>query len=282
MRVRLEIDGDTLLCRTGAGLVVGAPLRDVLAAAARRADAEALPDAIPDGVRFIRRRGHVEVVVLEEPPAVRTVRWLRDDSPAPFGPRATYRTARLAFPYVVMVLGFSGGSLTERGQCFYRVAPLRHQTDPLLLPNLRNVAHAHGQLAWVCLRKIGAELTGLPWVDKVRLIRAHFWQAGFNGSCPVSYWQAMRDVDARVDSIAAWEEASERDRFFPLSVAWRAAGVTVGGVIDETLHALGPPGPPGHAEEMISLVTELARPVRPRQARVPWPGVPGGARARRP
>jgi hypothetical protein len=267
MRIRLEIEDDQLLYWTGAWSVLAAPLPDVLAAAARRAPSQALPDAIPDGLRFICRQGDVEVAVLEEPPAVRTVRWLRDDSPAPFGPRASYETARLAFPYVVMVLGLSGGALTSRGQCFYRVAPLRGLADPLLLPNLRNVAHAHGQLAWVCLRKMKAELSGLPWVEKVQQIREHFWQAGFNRSCQVSYWDTMRDVDARVGSIAAWEEATDGDRFFPLRVAWRASGVTVGAIMDETLRALAPPGPPGTAEELIPLVTAHARPVRRRRLR---------------
>jgi hypothetical protein len=267
MRIRLEIEDDKFLYWTGPCSVLAASLRDVLAAAARRADSQALPDAIPDGVRFIRRQGDAEVVVLEEPPAVRTVRWLHDDSPAPFGPRATYQTARLAFPYVVMVLGLSGGALTGRGQCFYRVAPLRDLADSLFLPNLRNVAQAHGQLAWVCLRKMKTDLGALAWIEKVRQIREHFWQAGFNSSCEVSYWHTMRDVDARVASIAAWEEATERDRFFPLSVAWRASGMTVGAVMDETLRALAPPGPPGNARELIALVTEHARPVRRRRSR---------------
>jgi len=107
-----------------------------------------------------------------------------------------------------------------------------------------------------------ADLGALPWVEKVQQIRGHFWQAGFNSSCEVSYWNTMRDVDARVASIAAWEEATERDRFFPLGVAWRASGVTVGAVMDETLRALAPPGPPGNARELVPLVTEHARPVR--------------------
>jgi hypothetical protein len=267
MRVRLEIEDDKVIYRTGPWSVLAAPLREVLAAAARRDDCEAFPDAIPDGLRFHRRRGDVEVVVLEEPPAVRTVRWLRDDSPAPFGPLARYQTARLAFPYVVMILGLRAGALTGRGQCFYRVTPLQDLADPLLFPNLRNVAHAHGQLAWVCLRKMKVDLASLPWTEKVRQIREHFWQAGFNSSCETSYWQTMRDVDPRVASIAAWEEATDRDRFFPLRVAWRAAGVAVGAVMDETVRALDPPGLPRTARDLIPLLTDFARTVRRRRAK---------------
>lgn len=267
MRTRLAIEDDTLVYQTGAWSALAAPLADVLADAAGRADVQALPDAIPDGVRFIRRQADVVVLGLEEPPAVRTVRWLSDDSPAPFGPGATYQTARLAFPYVVIIVGLRDGALTGRAQCFYRVAPLRTLDDALLFPNLRNVAKAHGQLAWVCLRKIGVDLAALTWVEKVRQIREHFWQAGFNSSCEVSYWDTMRGVDARVASIANWEEATQRDRFFPLSVAWRASSVTVRDVMDETLRALAPPEPPSHGRELIPLVTKHARPVRRRRSK---------------
>lgn len=267
MGIRLEIEDDQLLYRTGIRSVLAAPLASVLAAAARRADSQALPDAIPDGVRFIRRQGGAVVLVLEEPPAVRTVRWLTDDSPAPFGLEARYQTARLAFPFVALVLGFRDGAVTERGQCFYRVAPIRTLDDPLLLPNLRNVAKAHGQLAWVCLRKINPNLGRLAWAEKVRQIREHFWQAGFNGSCEVSYWNTMRGVDARVASVDAWEEATERDRFFPLTVAWRPSGQTLRTIMDDTLHALAPPGPPGNVQELIPLVTEHARPIRRRRSK---------------
>jgi hypothetical protein len=267
MRARLEIEDDQVLYRTGIRSAVAAPLRDVLGASARRAPSQALPDAIPDRTRFIWQQGDVVVLALEELPTVRTVRWLTDDSPEPFGPRARYQTARLAFPHVIMILGLRGGALTGRGQCFYRVAPLLALDDSLLLPNLRNVANAHGQLAWVCLRKMKADLGQLTWVDKVRQIREHFWQAGFNGSCQVSYWHVMRDVDARVASIAAWAEATERDRFFPLKVPWRASGMTVRDVMDETLAALAPPGLPSHARELIPLVTERARPARRRRSK---------------
>ena len=267
MPIRLEIEDDQLLYRTGIGSMLTAPLADVLAAAAQRADWQALPDAIPDGVRFIRRQGDVVLLALEEPPAVRTVRWLTDDSPAPFGPKARYQTARLAFPFVVLVLALRAGALTEWGQCFYRVAPVRTLDDPLLLPNLRNVARAHGQLSWVCLRKLGAHLGALAWADKVRHIREHFWQAGFNSSCDVSYWHTMREVDARVASITAWEEATERDRFFPLTVAWRPSGQTLRSIMDDTVRALALPGPPNNAEELMPLMTAHARPVRRRRSK---------------
>jgi hypothetical protein len=258
MDIRLEIVGERVVCKQGGRETLSAHLSDFLEAVLHRADAMLLPDAIPEGVRFIRRRGEVVVLVLEEQAQVRTVRWLADDSPAPLGRGARYRTARLAFPFVILILAFREGGLTGYQQCFYRASPLRSLQDPLYFPNLYNVASAYRQACWLCLTGLKDNLTGLLWEEKLRAVRKHFWGAAFNASSEIhegmSYWRAMRGVDPRVASLDAWEAATKQDPFFPLTVLWRPAGKTVGQVLIEMLNAIAPHRPPSSAAELGALL----------------------------
>lgn len=245
MNLQIEIAGNQVVCRQDGVKAFAAALRDFIAALQERTDSVSLPEAIPEGIRFIRRRGDVVVLVLEERPQVRTVRWLDDGSSAPFGKGAIYRTARLAFPFVVAVLGFRGGALTGYQQCFYRTEALCQLSDPLLLPNLYNVADGYGLKCWLCLAQLQIDLTPLSWQDKVREIRRHLWGAGFNRSSELhegmSYWTAMRGIDRRFETLDKWEQASRDDPFFPLTVGWKPSGKTVGELMGAMIAALGAP-----------------------------------------
>ncbi len=197
MHLSIEIAADQVNCLQDGTKAFTASLTDFLAALAERSDPPSLLEAIPEGVRFIRRRNDVVVLVLEEQPQVRTVRWLADESSVPFGNGAIYRTARLAFPFVVTVLAFRAGGLTGYQQCFYRTGPLASLSDALLLPNLYNVAaDVYGQRCWLCLANLQTDLRPLSWQNKVREIRKHMWGTGFNRSSEIhegtSYWTAMR------------------------------------------------------------------------------------------
>ena len=247
MDLQIEIAGDQVVCRQDGTKAFAASLKDFLAALGERADSLPLPEAIPEGVRFVRRRGDTVVLVLEEKPQLRTVRWLADESSAPFGKGAIYRTARLAFPFIVAALAFRGGGLTGYQQCFYRTEPLGRFSDPLCLPNLYNVADGYGQKCWLCLANLQIDLGPLSWDAKVREIRRHLWGAGFNRSSEMhegmSYWAAMRSIDRRFETLDTWERASREDPFFPLKIAWRPSGRTVGHVIEEMIARVSPPSP---------------------------------------
>jgi len=244
MALCIEIVGEQVHCKQDGKELLSASLADFLPMVAVRSDVLVLPDAIPEGVRFIRRRGEAVVLVIEEKPQVRTVRWLSEDSPSPYGRKAMYRTARLAFPFIVIIVALRGGALTGYQQCFYRTAPLQRLDDPLFLPNLYNVAKGYGQLCWLCLANLSKNLSPLSWEEKVKEIRQHLWATGFNQSSEIhegnSYWQTMRRIDRRLSSLPAWEEASKKDPFFPLTVCWQPAGKTVGEVTDEMLSAVAP------------------------------------------
>ena len=258
MELKIEISGDQVACRQDGDQVLSVPLADFLNALGSRADQQVLPEAVPDGVRFVRRRGASTVLVMEERPQVRTVRWLTDKSPVPFGEKAVYRTARLAFPFVVVVVTLRGGGMTGHQECFYRTAPLENLSDPLLLPNLPNVANGHGHQCWLCLAGMKDDLSALPWGAKVRAIRQHMWGAGFNRSSEVhegnSYWQTSKELDPRLAKVEAWEEASGKQPFFPLEVAWRPSERTVGQVMDEMLVLSAAAPAPASAEHLVQML----------------------------
>lgn len=257
MDLRIEVFGDQVTCKQDGRPAFSAPLKLFLEALVERNDYIPI-EPIPEGVRLVRSRSDVMVLVLEEPPAVRTIRWLAEDSPAPYGQKAVYRTVRLAFPFLVLVIGFRGGALTGYQQCFFRTSPLRSTADMLCFPNLLNVASAYGQLCWLCLANLGNNLAGQPWSDKVGLIWKHLFGAGFNGSSEVhegmSYWSATRNIDPRFASIEAWEEASKKEPLFPLRVPWRPIGRSVGAVVEETMSLLAPPGLPSTTAELVQVL----------------------------
>jgi hypothetical protein len=220
-----------------------------------------LNERIPDGVCFFRERGSANVLVIEDQPAVRTVRWLADDSPVAFGEGAIYRTARLAFPFVVTVVSLSAGGLTGSQQCFFRTEPLEQLTDTLLLPNLYNVAEAYGLKCWLCLANLKTDLRPLSWNEKVRALRKHLWGGAWNQSSELhegnSYWGAMRGVDPRLKSLDAWEQATRESPLFPLKVQWQPLGRSIGEIIEEMLARIAPPAPPVTVTHLANVLNLL-------------------------
>jgi hypothetical protein len=258
MEFRIEIVGERVSYKHDGREVMSVSVADFLSTVVAHSDQPLLAEAIPEGVRFLHRRGDAAVVVIEEKPQLRTVRWLADNSPVPYGQRAIYRTARLAFPFIVLVVVLRGGSLTGYQQCFFRTAPLQRLSDPLCYPNLYNVAKGYGQDCWLCLANLKQDLAPLAWEEKVREIRKHLWGAGFNQSSEMhegnSYWQTVRRLDPRLASLTAWEAASQQDPFFPLQVKWQPLGKTVGEVMDEMLREVAPATSPTAASELMPLL----------------------------
>jgi hypothetical protein len=275
---RLEIAGDRLVCTHAELEVLRVSVEDFVTAVRAGADHMALPDAIPEGVKFIRRQGDLVVLTVEDPPQARTVRWLAEGSRAPKGPAATYDTVRLAFPFVVLVLAFERGDLTHFHQIFYRASPLRTLADPLCYPNLYNCGPKPDQISKLCLLGLATDLAALPWDEKIREIRRHFWSAAFNQSVEMSgnrsFWPAMRYLDPRVSSIARWARATRQDPLFALTVPWQPTGQSVGDVMTAMMTALSsPPRPLASADDLAAIVAQCPP---SRQGRKPGPPAAAG------
>jgi len=268
MNCRIEIEGDKVTA-TAEGLgSVDLPLDRLWPAVARAIGYEALPEALPEGIRFVERRGDGVVLVIEEKPRVRTVTWLDDASPAQKGPEAVYRSVRLAFPFVIVVLGFERGMMTHNQQCFFRTAPLERLSDPLLHSCLYNVADKHGIRCQLCLEHV--DVTDLPWPRKADAIMRYFWGSAWNQSYELggvkSYWQ-RRPGDTRLASVSRWEQESLIDPFFPLQVVWQPADITVGEAISGILDRVAPGRAPGNASQLYAL---LARENKIHSRRLRW------------
>ncbi len=270
MKVAFVLSGDRAVCTQDGKEALSIPLPEFLARLADRTDQLALTEPIPEGMRFIQRRGNATVVVLEEKPQVRTVRWLADDSPVPFGKGAVYRTVRLAFPFVVFVIVFNDGRLTGVQQCFYRVEPIGSLDDMLYFPNLYNCARTppgRGPLmeSWLCLVNLNADLGRLSWAGRLQQVHQHIWGGGFNRSSEVhegnSLWQTMKP-DPRLSTVDRWAEESLKDPFFVLSVPWRPAGKTVRQAASEMLSMVAPCHPIKDASGLMGAM--ISRPKRRR------------------
>lgn len=263
----VEISGSEVILRRGLSTVMKVGLADFVRTLAQQMDTSALPDGspLPDSVRFVHSRGNSTVLVMELPPQVRQVRWISSSSPVPFGPGSKYESITLAFPYIVIVVLFSGGNLTGYQQLFYRSEAIGSDNDPLYLPNLLNVAEGYGLKTWLCLANMNvAEVAPLPWNQKVRRLVEHFWEAGFNRSSEYhefnSYWQKMTEarLDPRISSVESWQQATQEDPLFMLKVKWKPAGLTVRQVSASMLAHGCAPSSVSTSSELVTLICSAA------------------------
>jgi hypothetical protein len=245
--------GDELLKRT--------TLARFIRECGKTCEMKVFDEPIPDGVRFVRTRGSYTLVVSEMKPQVRSIRWLSDTSPSPYGESAVYETVRLAFPYVVLFVVYGGPSFTGLAQCFFRTAPIScGQTDMLFFPNLRNCHDADGLVCRLCLGHVGdvPEVECLPWDRKISTIVESFWTKGFNRSAEAhglqSYWSEKRTSDPRVSGIAQWQKATLEDPLFPLKVKWAPAGFTVDQNVEALFRRIGAPPKEGYATDIMRIV----------------------------
>jgi hypothetical protein len=216
----------------------------------------------PHQVRLMaeRRGGEVVGVIIEMPAGPRHVRWITDDSPDPFGGNAKFIARYLSFPWIVLLVVFSHGDLSNVQQAFYRNAPIRSLDDELYCTNLLNVAKGYQQDDWVCLARLHGQLGELGWPARIRAVTDHFWSAAFNRSSEVhegnSRWGSAKPVDPRLANAAEWEAATRVDPYFTLQVPWRRARQSVGATLEAMLELIAPYRPVASAEQLVTLMQQ--------------------------
>lgn len=215
----------------------------------------------PKGVRLWVERRDAVAMAVELAPHTRTVRWLADDSKAPYGPKATYERYFVSLPYVVVLLVFRGGSLTGEHQLYYRRESL-DVGDELLLPNLYNVATGYQQQCWLCLQNVG-DLAELPWHQKLERIIDHTFSAGFNRSAEEhegnSFWSAHAAVDPRLGTMEKWQQESRENRRIALEVPWRSANTTAKAELASMLDRVVRPRRLESSAELYGLLNAIPR-----------------------
>ena len=201
---------------------------------------------LPDGVKAVIPQGPLTICVWESPPRLHSLTWIAKDSPAPFGPLARYRQVRLALPYLIILAVFDTDGpgqlqLSQRSECFFRNAPLKTLDEELCYPALLNCyGGGPGEprpLSWICagglkptprMRSANVSESVLAGLDAIRhyLLETRFNHSDGQGG-KLSWFEASRSLDPRLNTVEAWEEASAKDPLFVLDVPWIKSGHTV-------------------------------------------------------
>lgn len=255
---RLQIEGTEVQAFSPEGKTASMPLSEFIAKLSpHRLDSGEV--IFPDGVKALRTQGPVSIVVHETPPQVYSLKWIAQDSPAPFGAGARYRNVRLALPYLVTFLVFRHGPgaqgliLSEFNECFFRNSPLESLEDELFYPALLNCSKftpPEGKpLAWICTQHLNyTALHREPTPG--RRLRAGFralmhclLEAGFNYSSEnhegASWFTESCGVDPRIRTVDDWQAATAKDPLFVLEVPWLKTGHSLSQVIERIFKNLG-------------------------------------------
>lgn len=184
---------------------------------------------LPPECRWYGYKKKNEVLIQEEPPMVRRIRFAARTKKR--GDEAPEEFYELAFPYVVFAFSFIDGRFEEM-KVFYRSAPLASMKDELYLCNLYNVQLSRGHRAHnrACLRP-KPHVSDMPVHEAVQLLTNHFWNTEFNLDIEDSGFQFYAKRDSRLASLSAWEKAVEADPFFVLQFPWEPAGMRLLDVI---------------------------------------------------
>lgn len=179
------------------------------------------PVLMPDYCRAYYRKGDTEVLVLEQPPQVRLMKFKgalvfretdEDDATANDDDVYTYS---LSLPYVVFVFKFNKG-IFDHVKCAFCDRPLKRLEEEPLKPYLSNVDNT----LKVCLG--GGfqvkELVKGNIVQQIAFVLDHFWYSAYSNEWSGNFWtykQHFSDVgDSRLVGMASWEKASEEDALF--------------------------------------------------------------------
>lgn len=193
--------------------------------AANSTPGEALP-VPPHGAKAMWQGANGRSVIqVELSPTQRVVHWIVDNSKHDYGSNATDKPVSLTFPWIEIFIKCQGKTFTGEQCLFYRNAPTSSMDDTLHQSNLLNVSDIPGGMkAWFCSQYLKIPTTAETWNEKIRLMIEHLWAYTFNKSSEHhegnSYWGHNHGLDKRIDTLAAWEDASKKDPNFMLSIDW--------------------------------------------------------------
>lgn len=217
-------------------------------------------------VRDIRQQHGLFVFLLEVEPGVRTLCWLSDDSPVPFGAQAVYRDVTISLPYLYFFVTLcSTGQLSSLHSVYFCNQQLTSLNDQLSECAFYNCSpDSYGVHCWICTQYL--PLKGQSDSSLGNLASnfvTWFLGSGFNQSSErhegTSFWeQAQKKVsDKRVQTIANWERATKQDPRFAVTVPWLNAKRTPLDIYNE-LTANGSAWNPTSSTDFATLVTLAA------------------------
>jgi hypothetical protein len=192
-------------------------------------------------VRTIWHRNGVVVFLVEVAPGPRTMQWLRDDSPEPYGPGATYRDVYIYLPWQYFFIAMdASGQLAGGSSVYFLNAQLRSTNQELADCHFFNCSvDAYRMHCWICSQYFPGKDDSQSLLEYAASIVARFYSGGFNQSSEhnegASFWGVNRRLvkDPRVQAVDAWEAATRKDPHFALTVPWISSGLTVRRVFEQ-------------------------------------------------
>ncbi len=185
---------------------------------------------IPRNCRYIDTTDNgYKIVVIEDPPAVRTVNVDLDFNSSYenfkitgkdkvvkvddlIGKTKPYQIT-LSFPYVVYLLLFNNANRFSRMKVFYRLSPITSEYDYLLLANLPNI----GSQQVVCLGDIKDAYNGIS--DGADSAISAFWANSFNTDYISNYCEYGKQVPELKDFVL-WAYNTIIDPMFIFNVKY--------------------------------------------------------------
>ena len=130
----IHIEGAGVSVRNVGGKTIEMSIADFVERVGAKHDWGPGCGTLPVGVRHWIQRGTTVGLAIEIAPSARSVQWVADDSPAPYGDAAVYEKRYLSFPYVEILLVLhdgaqpqlfllqGGGGFVDRGRAYFPAA----------------------------------------------------------------------------------------------------------------------------------------------------------------
>jgi len=256
----LELAGERAVWRRGGLPPVERGIADLLSRVAAAGQGRDRWRLYPEHVRLMveRQGGAVQGIVIEMPPGPRRVKWIAEKSRRNYGPGTRFEARELSFPFVVLVFVLIEGEPSNVQQVFFRNRPIEGFDDTLGLTCLLNTANGHRLESWICYVNFEQSLSGLGWGERVRALTEHLWNSGWSRSAEFhegnSAFQHAGQIDPRLASVDAWEQATRRDPYFTLGITWPTASRPLGGMLDQMLDIVAPYEPIRSTEQLVTLL----------------------------
>lgn len=174
-------------------------------------------EALPTGTRFLltAKKSKSRIYVIEQMPMVRTIR--AGDKRMP----GSYRSYRLAFPYVVFVVTVDNAYSTPTSlKVYFRNERLKSLQDSLFQAALTNT-HPEGT---VCTNIYTGHMERAPIAEKIDFIIGEFWSSRFNRDLEMSI-DRTRQALPQMRTYEAWAKETAKNPQFVLSLPWCVGGV---------------------------------------------------------
>lgn len=198
------------------------------------------PFIFPDGIRVAYTKGNRTIMVIEQPPQVRSVTFASSlVGSSEVARQAISKTDigyrfNLAFPFVYFVIVFDQGRYTYHS-VYFRNKPLTTAREYIYLAPLPNVFRDRGTGTAVCMgndfyNSVGEDNS---LVKQANSVIGEFWQRPFSGDLGTGL---STKTDKRIKNYAVWQKNSQKDPLFILDITW-SQGKTLKGIIESLMES---------------------------------------------